>query len=740
MKNQHINKQTSNYIPFKDSFTLKQYSAFSLIFNWMLPSSNEQENATQYKKLTQTHHFRNLYQNREEYDFKSLLTKLRHYFSHYVSSWPEEQISKSDLSDLSDELDFLVREAIAILEQRNKKLDQDEKQEEAIKSKFEEMKDSSLEFFPLENSKNIQPTLALIASPFLTKSQMSFLSDKFFKGKDITKEPPHYLAIKKVLETLSQNDRVLLDSSQNFISPKKETAFAIWSRLEAVGLYNTKDETIEETFPEDQWFMKQLVLYLEYEKALPNVKFARIQTQRNQETNQLEQEKSFSSDSKDPLRIRNNTIEAEISLEGEAPYRTNFGLHALKYLVIAHINQKPINQLILDHFKENKTRKGKEYKFYSISERLTKRVEYLITKYKSWDSEKIKLNQQIRWICYFINQAWKQKKDRFMNAEEFKKMQKEIRHYRQRAFYKILNEESLCHVNKLGLGEDDQKTLSDFKTHTRIQNFFDDLLKTHLEWLKNTQRKIAQMSDLDQKELAIKLKVNHQTKNRPNHSLSPVAIPFQEVKKWLEEDTKKRFFYHVRELCKNNLPSLSLFGLRKEQREGKKIISGQRKAKENLARVGLLSQMIKQLLEEQSLQIFDKQQKPSEHFVTETLNPKIKIKFKLTQGWRNYAKEKTKFLIKLIKVYHKKDFEGTLDLLKKTKNNNEPSIQSLKQKLNKERYLLIQALFKFEKKVVKEKNLENSGDYLPFKDILNKSDVSTELHEEINKLRGALFT
>ena len=79
MKNQHINKQTSNYIPFKDSFTLKQYSAFSLIFNWMLPSSNEQENATQYKKLTQTHHFRNLYQNREEYDFKSLLTKLRHY-------------------------------------------------------------------------------------------------------------------------------------------------------------------------------------------------------------------------------------------------------------------------------------------------------------------------------------------------------------------------------------------------------------------------------------------------------------------------------------------------------------------------------------------------------------------------------------------------------------------------------------------------------------------------------------
>ena len=87
---------------------------------------------------------------------------------------------------------------------------------------------------------------------------MSFLFGKFFSG--IQKDSLENLAQKQILKTLSQNDRVLLTSGEAFISPEKEAGFAIWGRLESAGFYDGK---VEETFPEDHWFMKQLILYLQ---------------------------------------------------------------------------------------------------------------------------------------------------------------------------------------------------------------------------------------------------------------------------------------------------------------------------------------------------------------------------------------------------------------------------------------------------------------------------------------------
>ena len=121
---------------FKADFTVKQYAAFGLIFNWILPeSSSEGQSETRYEKLCKTCHFEKLYQNHPKPDFKPLLKGLRDYFSHYISPFPKKELFKESLAS---ELEFLVREAVAVLEQRGTKLH--ENPERRSKSKANCMK------------------------------------------------------------------------------------------------------------------------------------------------------------------------------------------------------------------------------------------------------------------------------------------------------------------------------------------------------------------------------------------------------------------------------------------------------------------------------------------------------------------------------------------------------------------------------------------------------------------------
>jgi len=338
-----MNKRAENKINFfKDNFTLGQYAAFALSFN---------QAGRQLEKLSTTYHFQRLYGRRRDKvpSFKESLKNLRNYFSHCASQWPDEERFKKSV--LRNELDFLVLEAIAILEQRNTKLHDNDETEKDIKKEVDKRRSSRTDFFPLDNSgKNIQPTLALVLSLFLTKNQMAFLLGKIFRGNGVTRESPQYLAQAKILETLSQNDRTLVDTdsqSERFTSHDKEFGLAIAGRLEAVGLYEEQQKI--EDFPEDVWFIKQLVLYLEYMNVLPSVQFCRMTT--IEKDDQLLQEKDFDIAHREkPLRIRCNTVEAQVKLSNGAPYTTNFGVQSLKYLVLAHLTKtfedKQIDQLV----------------------------------------------------------------------------------------------------------------------------------------------------------------------------------------------------------------------------------------------------------------------------------------------------------------------------------------------------------------------------------------------------------
>lgn len=441
-----MNKHSENKsIFFKDNFTLGQCAAFALSFN---------QACRQLEKLATTYHFQRIYGRRIDKvaSFEESLKNLRNYFSHYASQWPDDERLKKSV--LPDELDFLVREAIAILEQRNTKLDDNDETAKDIEKELDKIRSSPSDFFPLDNSgKNIQPTLVLVQSLFLTKNQMAFLLGKIFRGKGVTRESPQYLAQAKILETLSQSDRTLVDTdsqSERFISHQKEFGLAIAGRLEAVGLYEEQQKI--EDFPEDVWFIKQLVLYLEYMNVLPSVQFCRMKT--IEKDDQLMQEKDFDIDHREkPLRIRCNTVEAQVKRSNGERYTTNFGVQSLKYLVLAHLKktfeEKEIDQLVVRWIEHNLDRERRKVKESGVTgDRLTKRIEYLIGKHTHAGETPVRLYEQIRFICRFVNEAWFKRYDRHMNSEEFESIQQRVRHYRRDDFQKLLKERELLDISE----------------------------------------------------------------------------------------------------------------------------------------------------------------------------------------------------------------------------------------------------------------------------------------------------
>lgn len=706
---------------FKKPFTLKQYSAFALAFNYA---------ADQYDILEKTVHFTKVHEhndnhkhNDNQYDFKPLLNLFRNYFSHYKSSWPNSECLSN--KKLYKELDFLVREAIFKLEQRGVKLDKNTSIEKQIKEKLDEIQKNPKNFFPLDRDKNIQPALALILSLFLTKSQMSWLAGKFFKGPQITKDSPEYLAKRHILMILAQNDRTVIDSStdsDSLIPAKKETAYAIWSKLESAGLYD--DNKIEmEGFPEDVWFMKQLILYIQHTEALKSVVFARINTQ--EESGKLEQKTVFDlRDRKSPLKIRNNTIEIKVNLEGRS-YKTNFGIHTLKYLVLAHLRDVNINDFVVNWFKNNTKRTGSKQKSFGVSkERLEKHIDNLIQKYEGWAKEnnKIKLYSQIRFICLFLNKAWYNKNNRYMYQGEFIELQQKIRHYRKDIFQKELDNKDLTSIQNLELGKNNDKTLISFFMKNRIQEVFKDMLESHIEWLKEQKNKIPASSEEENKKTAVRLSLRNIEKKSPKENLPPAAMGSTIVKEKFETEKKinpQRFSHHIQALCGRSYDII-------KQETGQE----NSKLREKRARTGLLSEMIKKLLNQPHLTIINK--KPSEQDVEENITNDIKVKFKLTQGWRHYAVDNKTYLKKLINTYYGNNNPCVLNLhdttnqSTNTKPQDTESIKSLKNKSEKERFLLMQAILKLEEKVSREFSLETTegNNYVSFDTILEKLNCS----------------
>ncbi|MDE0518211.1 MAG: hypothetical protein OXH36_01450, partial [Bdellovibrionales bacterium] len=436
-------------------------------------------------------------------------------------------------------------------------------------------------------------------------------------------------------------------------------------------------------------------------------------------------------------------------------YRTNFSIHTLKYLVIAHFLNRDINDFVVEWLKKNRTRKGREQKSFGITkERLKKHITTLIKKYSSWQKTEITLYEQIRFICGFINEAWNKKYEQYMNERQFTDFQQQVRHFRKDILREELKKEELLNISHLGFGKKNIGTLDSLIVKDRIQSVFTDMLTAHLEWLKEQGQKVSELSNKELESLACRLRLRNREQKNPKNNLKPVAMGFRVIKQEIERKKNiepKRFFDHVRALSGDSSFVFPYFGLDKEDSNGRKAGWGDGSSRERCARVCLLLRMIPTLLEQENFKISSK--KPSTQTISKKIDNNISIQFTLTQGWRYYASIGKKRIKKLIDTYYRSNHKTVLPLLDNSISTGNPSlktnrkenvspsisIQSLKKKSDRERFFLMQSILKWEKELIQSNNTKRpeGESYTSFSKILRISQVKLAIEEELKKFRRA---
>ena len=740
--------KNSNF--FKDSFNLKQCTAFCLTFNWAY---------SQYDKMCKTNHFRQIYKENKNHISESVIEKFRNYFSHYTHKLPA-----LDDKDIKSNLEYLIREAIAKLKSRHPKLDNNEDKE--IWEILNKINDDPFNFFPVSDDNKTQPALALLLSPFVTKSQISFLQGKFFRGPNITADSTQHLAIKRILETLSQSNRVLREEHNLLFSDKKEMGMAVWTRL----INNiTENNTISDNFPEDEWFMRQLILCLEHTDTLPSVKFARVDTVEDTENNKLQREIIFTEDKeqrKKPLVIQLNTIEVKINIENQE-HRTVFGIHTLKYLTALALSGKPINDFIVNWHKRHLKRGTNPIAKDISKEVVEKRIDYFLNKYSGWDKN-TKLYQQIQFICSFINRAWEVKNDQYMSSGMFKNFQQKVRHYRQKELQQALQEKKLNDVTQIGLGKQDNQPLGRFFTKERLQEVFVYIVRSHRDWLKQKRSQISSLSEKKIQKLAIYLKVKgaitatessqfalKKESSKTNKGFfNSVALSSKDIREKFfrnEQDCKNKisFFNIIKELSGNTIIPFDELKINTNSKQGAKPSQekinnkdAEKIKKEKWARIHLLFKLALKLIQSDSTHSVDNISKISalsKLEMVEKLNEVINIKYTLSQSWRHYADFEKDKIQKLVQAYYPDFQKGqSIPLLAPSGKSKTPSIQSLKKEVDRERFLLMQAILEWEKTIIVDQNLsaDSGKDYIPFEEVLQKADIDSSQHNELLKIRN----
>lgn len=734
---------------YKDDFTLRQISGFALAANWAWlrydnrdehkkikhSSESRYSNRDKHKKIK---HFSDLM--RECFDSKNSfdeevtdkLEHVRNYFSHYKHEFnitPNEEIWHK-----------LVRNAaqkIAFNEKR--KLHDKEETADEIKNILEKAVGEPKSLFCFKNDK--QPFLALMLSPFLTRSEMAFLIGKIWFG-DTGKEEDRSNrreAQKYVLQKLAIPDsavHMLSEGKESFLSPKQEQGFAILERLKE----NVKpsDESVPLDFPNDEWFIRQLLLFLENMEAVPDIVFARSDAEEQDGPRGRSTTRVSDSSRQYPYRIRHNTIEIS---DKDGKKRGVLGINPLKYLVLAVLRGEPIN----DFLKENalsfpSVPSRTEADERPSKEKIRARIKFLQEKYE--DKPK-RLQPQIRFLARTINQTCAEN-ERYLSRDEYKEIENMVRFYRKSDMQTKLEEMNIWNQPP---AQSKAKNFHELMQASRLQDVYQKARQSHIEWLDEQNKSLDSMDEDTLLDLAHQIKLRGlPVQNKPEESKPfrrSEGLTVEQIKKdCFHLENKKAFFNFVRELVRQNGIAPEKFGIFLEKEEYKNLNLSRREKKkrlENWARTNLLWEMVRQILQEtlsdgdisgfSDLNLADIE-------VTQEIEQRFKVVCNIKKSWRNYARQPKSGLGKLLNAYYPQG--GEISLLDAEAVQTGQSVEALRKKMEQERYTAIRAILLWEKQMTQEHNITppEGKNYIPFETVLEKSDVNGDDKERAEKYRN----
>lgn len=739
---------------FKDDFTIRQYAAFTL-------AANSAYSRLEEKKIDSVKHYVDLKRecfDENQSDFENVIRKtlklIRNYFSHYVHDVHE-------FDELMNEEIWLKLVQIAsrrIISKDNKKFGRDEDEGEIKKILSNALSRPETLF----DTNQRQPFLALILSPFLNRSELHLLIGKIRfpdpKKEDATKvNASKANAQKHVLRELAIPDsaiHILHDSDKTFLTPKQEQGFAILNYLEREVGEIKKGETVA-NFTDGEWFMRQLLIFLENENAVKGIVFAHSGIEEVKVSNRMttrtfvgEIQVAPDEHKKLPYRIRHNTI--EIRKKEDDKQIGVLGINVLKYLVLAVLNTKKINCFLLDKAFPELVTASEPKKLpdeASLKEKIENRIKFLSERLEEHPK---KLQPQIRFISDIVNKTC-QKHNKALNADEYKNLENLVRYFRKDRF----NEEcKRLNILDASPAQCKAERFSDFLNDDDLESVYGRIRSAHLDWLNEQFRTLGDKSIEDLEVLARELKVRgipaHTRPEKFHPFPRPTGLTVKEVREaFFNEETpgdkkNRGFFNLVKEASSGRVLEESAFGIssNKEKYKSLDIARYEKKRRlENLARASLLRNMAihslgESLTREKKIKISDKQKFNSDDIeisIRVGQNHTVVCKFK--KGWRDYARYSTNTLSSILQAYAPDATK--INLLMSGQSDESKSVQGIIKQIQMERFTAMRALLRWEKGVVDKYNLtpDESKKYVKFAQVIQVINAENLRDEDRDPLK-----
>ena len=731
--------------------------------------------ANAYEKAKETRHAR-VFFGLKELPLKEVLDDYRNYFCHlvYDKGFPKHMQDKN----IQDIYERVLRESLHKIlyaekpQLARKRQDGKERKEEAMRQDHDVIhrhlesafhKPSYL--FDWQDKKQQQICLALLLAPFLTRSQLAFLWGKIWlAGESKDQEESHVSqARRRVLNRMALADSAVAIQPQEqdrLFTHGQEQGLAILVRLKDTldkpDVMAPEDGSVP-SFPEDAWFMKQMILFLENTKALPSVRFARTRTEKDADNKTLKQERIFSSEQGNPLQIRVNTLSAQVGEDKSHKAHGMFGLNVLKYLVCAVLKGQEINSFIEEWHKDKpRWRGGRGRGHEKTGDVSLQKLENRIDFHKQTLSQKPRsLQPRIRFITQAINQAYYEKHDEYMNEHDYKLMEENVRFYRRRALQVTLEEQDLFR-HKVPMTN---KTFGQLLAKGRLEDVYQDFTRARIEWLEQQKKHLSELDADSRLTLGYQLGVRGLPSRLQEQSdekfSAPLGITAEEVRDqffkgfftYRSEHDMQGFAGLVHSLKQGDSVPSHKFGVT-EKGDGMNKKESRRmrmKRRERWTRACLLYAMARHLLRDMvNFERFNlKGFKPSSLPITVDLRHDMKIHCTLTQGWRAYAHwDKEKKLKYLIEAYVPKDLWGRLPLLREgetlPQDKKIDSVQAAQAALERERFWAVQAVLEWEKMIVDDKKeglKKEPEDYITFTTVVGAADLEETKKKVLERYR-----
>ena len=393
--------------------------------------------------------------------------------------------------------------------------------------------------------------LLFMFAHYLNRAQVKFAFDKFRppneeryilkkRGKKLPPCPQdmHHCRL-EILRLLAHHENFTLrrtDNEDSWITEADIQAFTLWEMVrEKSGLVEGNPKPL----PSTAFFIKQSVAFIQHQNILPDFLFGRTEISED-ETETDKQKLIYSASSDFPLRIRHNTVLAQNRCNNQ---KINFGALALRGIILMYLDNQQPNDI------QNKIKKWLAENTPKITPAPTislSKAEQISNKLsvESHKAQSVKdtgtLQDKIRFIAHMIGDINAHVTEQALSATAYKKLEEKIRYFRKTELHNYIQEElgnSVYEHNWLGTPSEKSKSLKNLINKDRLEDVCAEIVSNYQKWLDAQNEKLHSLGEEELDILSKRLRVKP-PRTEATEQTQPVGLPPAQIREWMDKKSE----------------------------------------------------------------------------------------------------------------------------------------------------------------------------------------------------------